>query len=85
MSDTPEIHNALEEMVVSPALIQELFDKDPLDLTNEDLDIIIAKFRSDRMNYLQPSEPKTKKVAGSKKALPAPQLDIDIDLGDLGL
>lgn len=85
MSETPEIKNALEDMVISPALIQELFDKDPLDLTTEELNTIIAKFRADRMNYLQPAEPKTKKVAGTSKALPAPQLSLDIDLGELGL
>lgn len=87
MSDTPEIENALENMVIDPGLIQELFDKDPLELTDQDLDIIIAKFRTDRMNYLQPPEAKTKKAAGSstKKLPAAPELDLGISMDDLGL
>lgn len=51
---------------IDPKLIQELFDKDPLDLSNQDLDIIIADFRQQRMDYMQPAEAKPKK--GSSKA-----------------
>jgi len=84
LSDEPVIPNAIEDMAISPALIQVLFDKDPLDLTTEEIDVIIAKFRSDRINYLQPEVKTPKKVASSKA--PA-QLDmgLDISLEDLGL
>jgi hypothetical protein len=84
LSDTPEIANAIEDMVVSPALIQELFDKDPLDLTTEEIDVIIAKFRSDRMNYLQP-EAKTPKKVSSSKAPAQLDMGLDLSLDDLGL
>lgn len=50
-----------------PRLIQELFDKDPLNLTEQDLDTIIAFFRADRVNYLQKVEEKAKKPKAEKK------------------
>lgn len=69
-----------------PQLIQRLFDEDPLNLSEGDLDLIIAEFRAERMDYMQPNEPK--KTKGSKavsKAPPAISLDGQMDLGDLGL
>lgn len=68
-----------------PRLIQELFDKDPLELSDQDLDTIIASFRAERMDYLQPKEPKAKKASASK-APKAPVIDIEPDLlSDLGI
>jgi hypothetical protein len=68
-----------------PKLIQELFDKDPLSLSDTDLDLIIAEFRQDRMDYLQPPEEKKgKKASASSKAPPALSIDTDL-LSDLGI
>ena len=70
-----------------PRLIQELFDKDPLELTDPDLDVIIAAFRAERVDYLQPKEVKEKKASTKKAAASkAPIIDIEPDLlSDLGL
>lgn len=78
---TSQADELLNLATVDPRLIQELFDKDPLALTTQDLDLIVAEFRKDRMNYIQASaEPKVKK--GKKEALiPLGQ----IDLSELGL
>jgi hypothetical protein len=67
-----------------PKLIQELFDKDPLSLSDTDLDLIIAEFRQDRMDYLQPPEEKKGKKASASKAPPALSIDTDL-LSDLGI
>jgi hypothetical protein len=69
-----------------PALIQEIFDKDPLDLTTEELDLVIANFRAERAEYRQEAP---KKVSGkrAKAATKQPELPLspDISLEDLGL
>lgn len=69
-----------------PRLIQELFDKDPLSLTDVDLDLIIADFRADRANYIQADKGKAKKAA-TAKASKAPLIPVSdqLDLTDLGL
>lgn len=87
MNEELEIVTDLESMVISPGLIQELFDKDPLELTDQDLTVIIAKFRADRLNYLQPPEEKKAKKASTKAVATssAPQLDLGLSLSDLGL
>lgn len=84
MTDIPaETEELLELASVDPQLIQELFDKDPLLLSDQDLDVIIGEFRRDRANYIQASkEPKGKKASAAKSAvIPLGQ----IDLADLGL
>ena len=66
-----------------PRLIQELFDKDPLELGDQDIDTIIAYLRQDRLNFLQPAEEKAPKAKASKaKAAPgeAPDLLSLLDL-----
>ena len=71
-----------------PRLIQELFDKDPLDLSDQDIDLIILDFRLDRANYLQPKpvkESKAKKASASKESSQETLALGDIDLADLGL
>lgn len=86
-SDQTDVEAQSEELAnlaqVDPRLIQELFDKDPLALTDQDLDVIIAEFRKDRANYIQESStPKAKKTSAKKEAvIPLGQ----IDLADLGL
>lgn len=64
---------------IDPKLIQELFDKDPLELSNQDLDIIIADFRQQRMDYMQPAEAKPKKTSSRAKAS-GPIVDVSDDL-----
>jgi hypothetical protein len=66
---------------IDPRLIAELFDMDPLKLSDQDLDLIIAEFRSDRMSYLQ--APVEKKEAKAK-AVKGPKVT-QLDLSDLGL
>lgn len=69
-----------------PKLIQELFDTDPLKLSDRDIDLIISEFRQDRMDYLQPPEEKKagKKASSSSKSPPAISTDPDL-LSELGL
>lgn len=64
---------------IDPKLIQELFDKDPLDLSNQDLDVIIADFRQQRMDYMQPAEAKPKK-SSSKAKSSGPTVTVSDDL-----
>ena len=64
---------------IDPKLIQELFDKDPLELSNQDLDIIIADFRQQRMDYMQPAETKPKK-GSSKSKSSGPTVTVSDDL-----
>ena len=69
-----------------PRLIEELFDKDPLELSDQDLDVIIASFRADRVSYLQPTEKKPAKAKKAKAISADPDLPITQDLlADLGL
>lgn len=87
MTDTPE--TAISAERPDPRLIQELFDKDPLELSDQDIDLIILDFRLDRANYLQPKapkEPKSKKASASKEssAETVPMLP-GLSLEDLGL
>lgn len=69
-----------EPLRVDPRLIQELFDKDPLKLTNQDLDVIIGEFRAGRMAYLTPPADAPKAKSGSSRAKKA-----SVDLESLGL
>lgn len=64
---------------VDPRLIQELFDKDPLELSSQDLDIIIADFRQQRIDYMQPAEAKPKKTSARSKAS-GPTVEVSDDL-----
>ncbi len=72
-----------------PGLIQELFDKDPLDLSDQDLDTIILEFRMDRANYIQARDEGKKPSrakASAKKESASPTVEISPDLlSDLGL
>ena len=80
MSDA-QVPEQILDRVVDPRLIDELFNMDPLKLTDADLDIIIAELRKDRELHLQ--------AAATPKAKKSPkQAEIplgDIDLADLGL
>jgi len=67
-----------------PQLIQELFDKDPLDLSDTDIDMIILSFRQDRADYLQPKEAKPAKGKAAA-AVKAPLIETQMSMDDLGL
>ena len=61
--------------------VTELFSRDPLSLTNEDIDQIIEEMRAKR--HLFQSAPATKPKAAPKKTkaqASALKLDLDIDL-----
>ena len=58
----------------SPDSLQELFDKDPLQLTSQDIDRIVAELRSQRERFVQ-AERKGKRQAAPK----------NISLADLDL
>jgi hypothetical protein len=70
-----------------PHLIQELFDQDPLKLSDTDIDSMIAYFRAERINYLRPAEEKPKKAPKAKATkISAEQAAAAADLlSDLGL
>lgn len=71
--------------VISPQLINEIFDKDPLSLSDQDIDTTIAYMRQQRQNYLQaPAEKAAKKAAG-KATKPSVVPTDGIDLKQLGL
>lgn len=77
MSDVPA------QPSVDPRLLDELFNMDPLKLSDTDLDVIIAELRKDRAEHLAAAAaPKGKKAASAKQAvIPLG----DIDLSELGL
>lgn len=82
MSDVPaQVPEHILDHVVNPKLIDELFNMDPLKLSDADLNVIIAELRKGRQLHLTAAAaPKASKV--SKQAvIPLG----DIDLGDLGL
>ena len=86
MSDVPtqQVPDQIIDRVVDPRLIDELFNMDPLKLTDADLDVIIADLRKDRADHLAAAAaPKGKKVAAAGKQAVIPLGDID--LADLGL
>lgn len=69
-----------------PRLIQELFDGDPLKLSDRDIDLIIAEYRADRVSYLQEqAEGKKSKAAAKASKAPAIPVSDQLDLSDLGL
>ena len=69
--------------------VAELFSRDPLALSEQDLDRIIERLRSQRARYVQGNvsagKPASKKTAAEKKGEAALKTVGDIDLGDLGL
>jgi hypothetical protein len=67
--------------------IAELFARDPYDLSNSDLDAIVAKLRSQRSRYVlgdkTAGSPKPSKISQKQQA--AAKITGDLDLDDLGL
>lgn len=60
-----------------PASLQELFDRDPLSLTDSDIDRIVTELRAQRARWEQGQSARAKKA-------PA-QNAVALDLSDLGL
>ena len=78
-----QVPEHIVQQVVDPRLIDELFNLDPLKLTDQDLDVIIAELRKDRQLHLAAAAaPKAKKASAKKEAVVPLG---DIDLADLGL
>ena len=69
-------------MTDSSTTIAELFERDPLSLTDRDLDVIIAKLRESRAQFqLGQKAPTAPKVKAPKKLEPIPAgTKIDLDL-----
>lgn len=70
---------------VQPTSLDELFSRDPLDLADQDIDVIVAEYRRQREVWAKaeaagakraPAPPKAKAIPGPKKS---------VSLGDLGL
>lgn len=60
----------------NPESLQELFDKDPLQLTDDDIDRIVAEERSMREKW---------KLVEKKGKAPKAQVVANISLADIGL
>ncbi len=71
-----------------PSIMDELFARDPLELSNDDVDKITEKLRAERVlweNSDQEAKNKKKRTPrGIKRAVPEGGITLD-DLGDLGL
>lgn len=85
-TSSPTTTSPLEE--VDPAILDELFARDPMNLTNDDVDMITDKLRGERAVWCKSDEnakaKKERTPRGIKRAVPEGGLSID-DLGDLGL
>ena len=83
MSDTET--SPLDEAL--PSSLEDLFNKDPLDLTEQDLVLTVAYFRKARETFLKADAAKVPRSAKGKAA-PAPAkvaLDNTMTLDDLDL
>lgn len=66
-----------------PGLIDEIFSKAAEELTDSDIDFIVAEFRSDRLSYLQaaeegkPTKAARTKTDKSKAKANAAQISLD--------
>lgn len=83
MTETPASVEQVPLQEPDPGLIDEIFSKEAEELTDEDIDVIVAEFRSDRLAFLQAAEEgakkPTKRAAGaaSKAKETAANLSID--------
>lgn len=66
--------NPLQE--ASPTSLSEIFEKDPLLLTDEEVERVVQEFRAQRKNWIE-KEAKPKKVA-AKATLSLAELDIKL-------
>lgn len=74
---------------MSETTVAELFNRDPLTLSEQDLMTIINSLRDSRKKFVAGSmtagKPAAKKTAADKKVEAIKKSVGDIDLGDLGL
>lgn len=68
--------------------LEELFDKDPMKITSEDCDRIVAYYRSQRHKFLENEAagkpaPRAKKATAAAKPAPPPLLGLTLDKLDL--
>ena len=68
-----------------PNLIQELFDADPLKLSDQNIDTMIAYYRTERFNYMQAPEEKKSKAKAKPALTPEEEAGAKDLLSDLGL
>lgn len=83
-TSNPTTTSPLEE--VDPAILDELFARDPMNLTNDDVDMITDKLRTERAVWCKSDEDakakKKRTPRGIKRAVPESGLSIDdLDLG----
>jgi len=72
--------NPLKE--ASPESISELFDKDPLKLTEQDLTTIVSRLRADRVQWKKDDQAKRMNKGVKKKGGGIPK-DLQLDLDGL--
>lgn len=65
--------------------INELFQRDPTKLTDDDITAIVAKFREVRHTFNSAPKPATKSGGAPKKLTAAQQAAQNLDLGDFKL
>jgi hypothetical protein len=74
---------------MSEPTVSELFARDPLSLSDQDLNAIIANLRASRQRFIQgditAGKPEAKKSAAQVKREALAKEVGDIDLSDLGL
>lgn len=63
---------------VQPQVLQEYFDRDPLDLSDEAIDVIVTQLRQMRQRFLL-AENAGKRPPRQKKAAPAPKAEVTIE------
>lgn len=79
---TPQEKSPLAE--ASATSLEDLFNKDPLKLTEQDLKDTVNYLRRARETFLRDEKAKPKKIAGVK-AEPKKALDDKLTIGDLEL
>jgi len=60
--------------------LDELFDRDPLQLSDKDIAVLTAHYRKEAREWLNNPKPKRRKAATPKKPMPK-----NLTLADLGL
>lgn len=69
----------LEEVKVES--IDILFDRDPLELSDRDIDQMVNYFRENRLRWKQ--EEKTKSLKPKRESAPKKKIDLNLSLDDL--
>ncbi len=86
MTDTPNLPSPLDE--ATPDSIEDIFNKDPLKLTEQDLVATVEYFRRARETFLKQDAakvPRSAKGKGASTGVPKQALDAKLTLDDLDL